>query len=390
MLKIFGFLKSDGGCDWYRAKQPLIHIAASKEAQVRLFYKGDDFEWFGADEAAEKLEEALRWADILLIPRISEDRLVNVLKQFQSMGKKIVTELDDDLFKVSPLTQQYKDFGLEDFTYEVNGEKLEVWKDGKNIDLGKNRHHRKNMIESLRMADMLLTTTTDLAEVYKPYTNNIRVCPNSVNINMWKKLPLVPHQGIRMGWFGGDTHYQDWLLIAPVLKAFMEQNPDVTLVLMGAKFDGTLKGIDPSRIEHHNWTDVSAYPYKAAIVDLDFAVIPLVDNDFNNGKSPIKWLEMAALEVPAVTSYVKPYQAMMDLVPDNGLFVEANSHQGWFDSMNLMARDTELRKRMGQAARKTAEDFYDANKTWRIWLKAFEDCMAQKPIEHAKVELGVA
>lgn len=384
MLKIFGFLKSDGGCDWYRAKQPLQQIAASKEAQVRLFYKGDDFEWFGSDEAAEKLEEALEWSDIMLIPRISEDRLVNVLKQFQGMGKRIVTELDDNLFKVSPLTQQYKDFGLEEYTYEVNGEKLEVWKDGRNINLEKNKHHRKNMIESLRMADMLLTTTEDLAEVYRPYTRNIRVCPNSVNVKVWKKLPLLPHTGVRMGWFGGDTHYEDWLLIAPVLKSFMEYNPSVKLVLMGAKFDGTLKGIPPDRIEHYGWTDVSAYPYKAAILNLDFAVIPLVDNDFNNGKSPIKWLEMGALEVPSVTSYVKPYQAVMDIVPDNGLFVEANSHEGWFEAMNLMAQNEDARKKMGLAARKTVEDHFDANKTWKIWLKAFEDCMAEKP---AKLEV---
>lgn len=390
MLKIFGFLKSDGGCDWYRVKQPLVHIAASKEAQVRFFYKGDDFEWFGSDEAAGYLEEALAWCDIMLIPRISEDRLVTVLKTFQKMGKKIVTELDDDLFKVSPLTQQYRHFGIEEYSHDLNGEKIEVWKDGKNIDLARNKEARKRMMESLRASDMLLTTTDDLAKVYQPHTNMIRVCPNSVNINMWKKLPLVPHQGIRMGWFGGDTHYHDWLLIAPVLKAFMEQNKDVTLVLLGAKFDGTLKGIDPTRIEHHNWTETPAYPYKAAILDLDFAVIPLVDNAFNNGKSPIKWLEMGALEVPSVTSYVKPYTAMMDLVPDNGIFVEGNSHQGWWDSMNLLSRDAELRKRMGKAARKTVEDHYDANKTWRIWLKAFEDCMAQKPIEHEKVELGVS
>ena len=389
MLKIFGFLKSDGGCDWYRCKQPLIHLSASKEAQVRFFYKGDDFEWFGSDEAAEKLEEALDWCDIMLIPRISEERLVGVLRQFQAMGKKIITELDDDLFRVSPLTQQYRHFGIEEYSHDLNGEKIEVWKDGKNIDLERNRGHRKRMLESLEMCDMLLTTTTDLANVYKPYAKEIRVCPNSVNVNLWQKLPLMPHKGIRMGWFGGDTHYLDWCLIAPVMKAFMDQNPDVTLVILGAKYEGSLKGIDPTRVEHHHWTEIEAYPYKAAILDLDFAVIPLVDNDFNNGKSPVKWLEMGALQVPAVTSYVKPYQAMMDLVPDNGIFVEGNSLRGWFESMNMMARNEEMRKKMGLAARKTVEDNFDANKTWKIWQKAFEECMAFPKKEH-KIPMEVA
>lgn len=379
MLKIFGFLKSESGCDWYRIKQPLVHIRAEKAADVRFFYKGNDFDWFGSDEAAEKMEEDLKWADIIFVPRISETRLGTVLRQFQSMGKKVVTEWDDNIFKVSPLTQQYKDFGVKEYFHDVNGEKLEVWKDGKNIDIQKNIQIIEMVKKALGHADMVFTTTKDLAEVYQPYSSNVKVVPNSVNINLWKKLPLQTHSGIRMGWFGGDTHYEDWCLVAPVMRTFLEQNRNVTLVLLGAKFDGTLKGIDPTRIEHHNWCDISAYPYKAAILDLDFAVIPLVDNDFNNGKSPIKWLEMAALEVPAVTSYVKPYDAMMDLVKDNGIFVEANSLDGWFNGMSELANNALLRRRIGAAARQSVERFYDANKTWKIWMDAFEDCMSKKP-----------
>jgi len=378
MLKIFGFLKSDSGCDWYRIKQPLIHLRASKQAEVRFFHKGDDFDWFGSDEAAQRLNDDLEWADIIFVPRISETRLVKVLSEFQKMGKKIVTEWDDNLFKVSPLTQQYREFGVEEFTYDMNGEKIDVWEDGKNIDLARNRQVIDMIKESLRMSDMVLTTTDDLAKVFEPYNQNVKVCPNSVNVNLWKKVPLLPHQGIRMGWFGGDTHYDDWRMIAPILPQFLSDNPEVTLVLMGARFEGTLKGIDPARIEHHNWTDINAYPYKAALLDLDFAVIPLVDNEFNNCKSPIKWLEMGALEVPAVTSFVRPYDKMADLVKDNGIFIEANSLSGWVEGINQMVEQPQLRKLMGTAARQTVERYFDANETYKIWLKAFEDCMASK------------
>ena len=378
MLKIFGFLKSEGGCDWYRIKQPLIHMKADKAADVRLFYKGDDLEWFGSDEAAEKLNRDLEWADIIFVPRINEARLVKTLKIFQGMGKKIVTEWDDNVFKVSPFTQQYREFGTEEYSHVLNGEKLEVWKDGKNIDIARNKQIIEMIKESLSAMDMVLTTTGILADVIKPYNSNVRVCPNSVNINLWKKLPLVPHRGVRMGWFGGDTHYQDWLLIAPVLSEFMKTHLDVTLVIMGAKFDGTLKGIDKNRIEHHNWTDISAYPYKAAALDLDFGVIPLVDNEFNCCKSPIKWLEMAALEVPTVTSFVPPYDKMMDLVHDNGIFVEGNDLHAWWEGIEKLANSAELRKLMGISARQTVERFYDANRTYRIWLDAFESVMKTK------------
>lgn len=340
---------------------------------MRLFHKGNDFDWFGSTEAANKLNEDLEWADVLFVPRLSEPKFIAVLKEFKKMGKKVVSEWDDNFMQVNPLTHQYSYFGLEEHSEIVNGEKIEVWKDGKNIDLKTNRENMKLLQEGLSISDMVLTTGEDIAQAFKPFNPNIRICPNSVDINFWNKLPLQLHKGVRMGWFGGDTHYHDWLMIAPVLKPFMDANPQVTLVIMGGKYDGTLKGIDPARIEHHSFVDINAYPYKAAILDLDFAVIPLVDSEFNRCKSSIKWLEMGALEVPSVTSYVRPYAQMMDLVQDNGMFVEGNTLDGWYEAMTRMAHEPLLRLKMGKAARKTVEQFYDANKTWEIWLKAFEE-----------------
>ena len=193
-----------------------------------------------------------------------------------------------------------------------------------------------------------------------------------------------------MGWFGGNSHYEDWrAIVAPLIRNFMATNPHVTLVIMGEKWGSLLQGIESSRIEFHPWVHIEAYPYKAALLDLDFAVIPLVDNDFNNGKSTIKWLEMGALEVPAVTSFVEPYNKLMDLVPDNGIFVDGNGAKGWYEGMNMLARDAELRKRMGKAAYQTVEKFYNADETWKLWLKAFEETAAKK-ISTSTVSVGVA
>jgi len=319
------------------------------------------------------LNEDLTWADVLFVPRLSEPKMIAVLKEFQKMGKKVVSEWDDNFMCVNPLTQQYSYFGTEEYSETVNGEKIEVWKDGKNIDLKINRENMKLLKEGLATSDMVLTTVEDLANAFRPINPNVRVCPNSVDVNFWQKLPLMKHHGIRMGWFGGDTHYHDWVMIAPVLKPFMDANPNVTLVIMGGKYDGTLKGIDPNRIEHHHFVDINAYPYKSAILDLDFAIIPLVDTEFNRCKSPIKWLEMGALQVPAITSFVPPYDKMMDLVKDNGIFIEGNNLDGWYEAMHAMATRPILRMEMGKNARKTVEQFYDANKTWKVWLSAFEE-----------------
>lgn len=381
VINILGFVKSKSGCDWYRCEQPLLKIAQNKAAHVRFFNKGDDVGWFATDEAALKIEGMFNWADVIFVPRLAEGRLITVMEHFRQLGKKVVSDWDDNVFCVNPLSPSYRQFGTEEIRWKMDdGSMIDGWIDGKNIDLEKNRTTQRALVDGIKYCDAFFVTGKSLEKVYTPYNGNISVLPNSVDLNLWKKMPLKPHSGIRMGWFGGNSHYEDWrAVIAPLLQNFMASNPEVTLVIMGEKWDSLFSGLDRSRIEWHPWVHIEAYPYKAALLDLDFAVIPLVDNDFNNGKSPIKWLEMGALEVPCVTSYVEPYDAVMDLVKDNGIFVNGNSMSGWHEGMNTLAKDLAMRKRMGEAARETVQKFYNADETWKLWLKAFEE-VASRPV----------
>lgn len=380
MINILGFVKSKSGCDWYRCEQPLLKISQNKAAHVKFFNKGDDIGWFGTEESALKIEGMFEWADIIFVPRLIEGRLITVMSEFRKLGKKIVTDWDDNIFHINPLSPSYRQFGQEEVRWTMeDGTTIDGWIDGRNIDLKKNRFQLKAMTEGIQFADAFIVTGESLKKVYSPYNPNIYVCPNSIDLKLWKKMLLRSHKGVRMGWFGGNSHYEDWrAILAPLLPNFMAQNPDVHLVFMGEKWDSLLRNLPQDRVEFHSWVHIEAYPYKAALLDLDFAVIPLIDNDFNNGKSPIKWLEMGALEVPSVTSFVEPYDKLNDLVSDNGIFVEANSMSGWYEGMTKMARDVQLRMRMGIAARQTVERFYNADETWKIWLKAFEEVAARK------------
>lgn len=381
MINILGFVKSKSGCDWYRCEQPLLKIAENKAAHVRFFNKGDDIGWFGTEEAAQKIEGMFEWADIIFIPRLIEGRLIKVMDEFRKKGKKIVTDWDDNIFCVNPLSPSYRQFGTEEIRWKMDdGSMLDGWIDGKNIDLAKNRAQLGAMTEAIQWSDAFFITGDGLKRAYDKIHKNIYTLPNSVDLKLWKKMPLEPHKGVRMGWFGGNSHYEDWRsIIAPIIRNFISANPTVTLVIMGEKWSSLLQGIDESRVEFHPWVHIEAYPYKAALLDLDFAVIPLIDNDFNNGKSTIKWLEMGALGVPAVTSYVEPYNKLLDLVKDNGIFVEENSMSGWYEGMTTLARDALLRKRMGGAALETVERFYNADKTWKLWLNAFEEIKECQP-----------
>lgn len=370
-MKVLYFLRDNGGCGFYRLAQPLQTAAAHKGFVVQHVEKGDS-----EDDIAQKL----LWADVCVLPRVFDEKFCAAIQQFKDLGKKVVVDWDDHFFKVSPLSPHYKDFGTENYSHAYDGGKLDIWVDGKNIDLAKNKAGLERAKQAMTMADMVTTTTDVLANVFREFNPKVKVLPNCIDFDLWKKLPFKSTNNIRMGWTGGYSHFEDWKILAQVLPEFMRLNPMVTLVLLGQKFDGTLKGIDPARIEYRGWCPTPAYPYVSAILDLDFAVIPLEDTDFNNCKSPLKWLEMAALGVPSVTSYCSPYAEMMDMVADNGVFVEGNSPSGWLLGLNKMAREHQLRNRMGIAAHQTVEQHFDIEKKWPLWVEAYES-LVKKPME---------
>lgn len=372
-MKVLYFLRDNGGCGFYRLAQPLQTAAAhDKTFEVRHVEKGD-----GEDTIAANL----MWADICVTPRVFDEKFCNGIGQFKALGKKVIVDWDDNLFKVSPLSPHYKDFGIENYSHAYGGGTLDIWMDGKNINLAKNRAGLERAKKAMAEADMVTTTTPILAEVFKEFNPNVRVLPNCVDLELWQKLAFKRTNNIRMGWTGGYSHFEDWKILALILPEFMARNPNVTLVLLGQKFEGTLKGIDPNRIEYRGWCPTPAYPFVSAILDLDFAVIPLVDSDFNNCKSPLKWLEMAALEVPSVSSLCSPYAEMMDLVADNGMFVEGNSPTGWMIALTGMAQDHQLRRRMGIAARQTVEQHFDIEKKWPMWVETYQEVLIGKPVE---------
>ncbi len=324
-----------------------------------------------------KLLDIICGADIIVAPRVWGIGPLLHLRKLNPTAK-IVYEYDDNIFNVSPFSPHYKDYGTDPIDVVFPGEKTPrgLWTDGKNIDIRKNRETQKETITGIKDVEMVTVTTAKLKEVYDQWNPNVVALPNCVNLKLWQKLPLLPHSGIRMGWFGGDSHYEDWCLLHGVLAKVMNKYPQLKLVLLGAKFDGTLEGVNPSQIEHHSWIDTAAYPFKSAILDLDFGVIPLQKNQFNEGKSAIKFLELAALKVPSVVSNVTPYKEIFTV--DNGMWVEDNDPEAWEEGISQMTENKLLRHKITEAAYETVVANFDAHKTAHLWVEAYEKLLGAK------------
>jgi glycosyltransferase involved in cell wall biosynthesis len=360
-MKVMYYLRDAGACGYYRADLPMKTMSKWTGTPLARIVHGDPI-----DKVLKMLD-----ADVALLPRPSDEDMIEIIDVFREHGVKTVADHDDDVFHISPLSPHYADYGIEEVKYNIGGKIVDLWKDGHNFDLAKNRKRLDFFKRSLSRTDAISVTTEELAKSYREYNDNVLVLPNCVDLDNWYKLPLKrDNEEIRLFWQGGSSHYEDWLLLKDVLPVIFDKYPQVHLHIMGCKWDSTLDGCDPNRWTFHPWVHNEAYHYAVREIDPDICLIPLTDTAFNRGKSPIKWVEQGASGVPSVTSYCTPYKEVYDGA--NGLFVE-NETDAWIEGISYMIDNPLQRWDFGGKAKTTVRKNFDINKECLRWHDAYKE-----------------
>lgn len=358
-MKIAWLRNDETACTYYRSELPMKFLNKHDVPTI------DVCGWRSPEQKTAILEQA----DIIQIGRPVDPLLLQICQQLQADGKKIVVDFDDNVFDVSPYSAHYEEWGLKNIAIELNGQTRKLWEDGVNIDFKANAERLYIVSEFCKMADMVTVTTPIIADVYHGFNNNVVALNNCVDMARWQKADFRRNKDeIRLFWAGGASHYEDWYLLKDVLPEICRRFPQVKIVVMGTLFKGVLQGVPEDRIEFHEWEHYYAHPYKVTLIDPDIAMIPLVDNHFNSCKSNIKWVEMAAMGIPAVVSNVSPYKEHYN--GDNAVMV-ANTDRAWIDGLLALIEDRILSAKIGGAAQRYVRAHNDIAKEYREWGKAY-------------------
>lgn len=362
-MKVLYFLRDDGACGYYRLDLPYRKLAERTDVKVGQLLRGDPL-----DRIMEHTN-----ADVIIIPRPCEEGSFDWIKCCKELGKKVIIDHDDNVFKVSPFSNHYAEFGVEDVVIGQGGKKITLWRDGVNYNRKENQERLDWFKRCLELSDVVTTTTPILADVFAEYNGNVKVLPNCVDTKLWQKLPLKreDRDEVRLYWSGGSSHFEDLALIEHALPILMNKYKDLKLVLMGMKFDSLLKNVPQDRIEFHKWVPTPAYPYKTAILDADISIIPLQDTEFSRCKSAIKWIEQAALGVPSAASLVSPYKEMYD--GTNGVFIASNKTEEWVNAVSTLIEDPMLRWTIGGAAKRSVDQFHSIDSQISKWYTLIKE-----------------
>jgi O-antigen biosynthesis protein len=172
---------------------------------------------------------------------------------------------------------------------------------------------------AIQLCDVCICTSGALADrmgrELKLAASKFCVVPNALAGGVWQAMNRHAKDDktrrLRVLWAGGAGHDADLELLMPVIQASKTQ---YQWVFFGQRPGALAHDRD---IEFHSGVAFADYPAKLAQLQADIAVAPLVQNAFNQCKSPLKLLEYGALALPVVASPITPYLTAPVLLAKN-------------------------------------------------------------------------
>jgi glycosyltransferase involved in cell wall biosynthesis len=359
------------GCAFWRMRKPLEMLSrVSSTFNIGISNNS------GKDVSLRDVQSEAQNADIIVLQAPGHFDAAMIIKMFKLLGKKVVVDYDDYSFDLSPANPRYADLGTKECElYDKSGKAIYRWKDGENgFDLQDNIARYNGCVECVKQADMVTVTTEYLASKFRPINPNTVILPNSVDMGLWKPVPKDPawDKQIRIGWFGGDSHFSDLWVFRNAVPKVLKKYPQAKLVLQAPYVDFWLdafKNIHPDRVEWYPWADLRFYTLFLASRGFDIGMCPLEpDNEFNKCKSGIKMFEFGAFGVPSVCQNMLPYS---DVVRhgENGLL--ASSEEEWVERLSSLIEDEQYRRRLGEAAFTEVNTRWNLEKNCLLWEQSY-------------------
>ena len=205
----------------------------------------------------------------------------------------------------------------------------------------------------MKMADYVITSSPTLNEHCLGINNRKKCKYISSSINVNKFLPVNTYSNnkkLTIGWTGTFSSKEYLDLLRGVLID-LRMRCDFKLLIIG-NFEYKFQEMD---IEVIQWSSKSEVE---DIQKIDIGIYPLSDDPWVYGKSGLKAIQYMAFGLPTVATNIGTTPKIIEHMK-NGLLV--NNDKEWIEALELLIKNSELRKSLGQNARETIVTKYSTD-----------------------------
>lgn len=224
-------------------------------------------------------------------------------------------------------------FDIDDAIWEPHGRKHAWW----------TRVRTKHRLRAVvRAADACTVANEQLAHYLRPLARHVDIVPMALDNTHWNPELSRPPGPVRIGWAGAPPNLAYLARLGEVLHEVQALRPDIELLVycgMAPVWPCEVKAV------HHPYHPGT----ECDVVGLfDIGLLPLPDDAFAAGKSPIKALQYGACGIPCIAS---PVGATTEIVVNGETGITASTDDEWREALLRLIDDVALRREMGAAAR---------------------------------------
>lgn len=294
---------NSSGCSLYRATLPVLHC------YHELSRKG--IQIIGDHTPLDR-----EFCDAFIFHRIIKPDFFEYISAIMDSESKVAWQLDDDIWNIP---DEYP---------------IKKHLEPKDLEIAEKLKER---------SDAIITSTKYLADlINKP--QKTFVAPNLVDLSFFQQefRRLKERKPIRILWCGSKSHSLDLQqIINPVIKLIEKHKSNVHFIFWGHFPAELLDYKDTGCLSIIPWTEGRLYFDQLRQIEPDIGLAPLSDYKFNYSKSNLKSLEM----IMAGAAFIGTNLVTYDWIEHGrtGLLVEPEDEDSWFESIDQLIQDYDLR-----------------------------------------------
>jgi glycosyltransferase involved in cell wall biosynthesis len=271
-----------GGSGWARIGKYLKHLKYD-HVVGRLV-------WHYTELKIEDDNQTLHEVDVIIMQRMMNEGLAYHVKKSREKGQIIINDVDDWYWGLDPANNAWT------ASHPKNNPK-------------ENINHYKSILAA---SDFITVSTPFLYERMSKWNKNVRMFPNTVDVDAFTKHDHTEKKHVYVGWVGSTAHRSgDLQVMRGVLSQLattQNANAQVRYLHGGAHeksphFADEV-GVPQELVDLLPLCEPQDYP---KLLAMDIGIAPLRNMPFNEAKSEIKLLEYSASGIPWVASASSSY-----------------------------------------------------------------------------------
>ncbi|MCE9603938.1 MAG: glycosyltransferase family 4 protein [Planctomycetia bacterium] len=226
----------------------------------------------------------------------------------------------------------------------------------------------------VRSVDAVVAGNSFLAEEAARWTdpNKVHIIPTCVDLDRYPLAPHIASDKLRLVWIGSSSTLQGLETVRGYFRRIGKCLPHARLKLI----------CDRDLAEAGMPTEFCAWSEATEAAELSAAEIGISwipDDPWSRGKCGLKILQYMAAGLPVVANPVGVHPQLIEHGVSGFLATTADE---WVDAVRTLARDPELRQRMGTAGRRKVEAKFSVHRGAMLWTNLL-DSLAESARDQA-------